>query len=355
MDFKKELSTLKEQIDAEIRTYLDSVIAEAEKTDVFVVSILKHFKKTILSGGKRIRPIMMYWGYVGAGGKDKKEIIKASISIELIHAFLLIHDDIVDRDDLRRGQKTIHAKYRDHYKKFFDGSDSVHFGNSIGIISGDFVYSLGNQVLFSSNFSPEIVMTALKKMQDIVGLTCVGEIQDIYMERTGRITEKAILKMYENKTARYTFDGPLKLGAMLAGATDEQCARLTDFAVPLGIAFQIRDDILGIYGDEKVIGKPVGSDIAEGKRTFIVNRAFKKAHSQQKKTLKQLLGKKDLTQKDVEDFRDLIKEIGVKDEVEKYMQELIDDAQEALEKINITPEAKAFLYDLTQYLNNREK
>lgn len=354
MEFKDQLRMLKKDVDHEIEVYLDSVIKESEKTDVFVAAILKYFKKTILSGGKRIRPIMVYWGYIGAGGSDKEEIIKASISIELIHAFLLMHDDIVDRDDLRRGKKTIHAKYRDYHKKFLLGDDSEHFGTSVGIISGDLVYSLGNQVLFSSNFSPDLVVGALKKMQDIVGLTCIGEMQDIYMEYSRRVSEEDILKMYENKTARYTFDGPLKLGSMLAGADDQFCERLTKFAVPIGIAFQIRDDILGVFGNEKKTGKPVGSDIAEGKRTFLVSRAYKKANGEQKKLLDKLLGNQDLSSEDVKDFQQILIDSGAKEDVDIYVERLLDDARSALAEIDMDRNASIFLENLIEYLNKRE-
>ena len=354
MEFKQQLQTLKKEIDHEIEIYLDSVIKEAEETDIFMVTILKYFKKTILAGGKRIRPIMMYWGYVGAGGKNHKAIIKASISIELIHAFLLIHDDIIDRDDLRRGKKTIHAKYRDYHKKFLVGDDSEHFGTSIGVISGDFVYSLGNQVLFASDFAPELIIKALNKMQNIVGLTCVGEIQDVYMEYSKNVEEGDILKMYENKTARYTFDGPLKLGAMLAGADDKFCDALTKFAVPIGIAFQVHDDILGVFGNEKKIGKPVGSDISEGKKTFLVARAYKNATKVQKNELSGLLGKKDLLLSDVEKFRDVVVATGARDEVDQYTNKLLLDAEKVLKELKVTREAREFLGVLVQYLSSRE-
>lgn len=354
MEFKSELQKLKKEVDREIEIYLNYVIEETEKTDFFVASTMRYFKKTILAGGKRIRPIMMYWGYIAAGGKDCKEIIKASISIELIHAFLLMHDDIIDRDDLRRGKKTVHAKYRDYHKRFLQGNDSDHFGISVSIVLGDLVYSLGNRVLFSSKFDSEIIVRALNKMQNIVGLTCIGEVQDVYMEYSKKTTEKDILSMYENKTARYTFDGPLKLGAMLAGANDRFCDQLSTFTIPVGVAFQVRDDILGVFGSEKKTGKPVGSDIAEGKKTLLVSRAYKKADGKQKKILNSLLGKKDLTKSDVVTFQNVLVETGAKTEAEEYMDKLISDAHTALEKANLPKDARAFLYSLASYLNNRE-
>jgi geranylgeranyl diphosphate synthase type I len=355
MNIKREMQILKEEIDQEMVTYLDGVIKEAKKTDVFTASAIRYFKKTMLAGGKRIRPIMMYWGYHAAGGTNRKEIIKTSISIELIHAFLLMHDDIIDRDDLRHGKKTIHAHYRDYYKRFFCGSDAEHFGKSIAIISGDLVYSLGNQVLFSSKFEPRTIVRALNKLQEIVGLTCVGEIQDIYMEYGHKVTRQAILRMYENKTARYTFDGPLKLGAILADADDDFCKKIEKFSIPVGIAFQIRDDMLGIYGDAKKTGKPVGSDIAEGKRTLLVETALKNADKKTKKEIMSLLGNQKIDDKGVKRFQHIMEETGALADVERYMQELIVDGKNALMQMNISDDARKFLSALVTYLSDREK
>lgn len=354
MDIKVELAELKKQVDREIDRYLDTVIAEASKKDVFVAGATKHFKKMILAGGKRLRPIMMYWGYIAAGGTNHKEIIKTSISIELIHAFLLMHDDIIDRDDLRHGKKTMHAQYRDHYRRFFQGQNAEHFGNSIAIVTGDFVYSLGNQVIFASQFDPITIVRALNKMQDIVGLTCVGEIQDIYMEYSKKVTEDRILQMYENKTARYTFDGPLKLGAIFAGADDVFCEQLSAYAIPVGIAFQIRDDILGVFGNSQKTGKPVGSDIAEGKMTYLVHHAYKNASEAQKKVLNRYFGKRTIDRAGVDAFCDVLIATGARADADARIHALVKQSREALERTNIPVQAKDFLDALASHLNNRE-
>ncbi|MEN8252064.1 MAG: polyprenyl synthetase family protein [Patescibacteria group bacterium] len=355
MDIKQELSKNKVAIDAEIEKYLDRVIEEKAEVDVFAMNALSFFKKTILAGGKRIRPIMMCYGYRAAGGKDYEKILKTSVSIELIHAFLLMHDDIIDRDDFRHGQKTMHAHYRQYNKKFLFNDEADHFGTSIAIILGDLVYALGNQVLFESKFDDVLIVRALNKLQGVVGLTCVGEMQDVHMEYSKNVSEEDVLKMYENKTARYTFEGPLHLGAMLAGADDGFCQELSKYAIPLGIAFQIRDDILGVFGDEKKTGKPVGSDIAEGKKTLLVIKAFENASKEQKKDLKLLLGNKDINEKDVEKFRQIMVETKALESVEAYMQELVSQAENSLEKISLSDDVKEFFFAVIEYLNKREK
>ena len=354
MDIKKELQNLKSEVDKEIELHLDRVIAETKDVDIFVTGALKYFKKTILAGGKRIRPIMMYWGYKAAGGTNDTEILKTSISIELIHAFLLMHDDVIDRDDLRHGKKTLHAQYRDYNKRFLFGKDSEHFGASIAIVMGDFIFSLGNQVLFESKFDANIIIRALNKMQDIVGLTCVGEIQDVHMEYKQKVTDEEILQMYRNKTAKYTFEGPLQLGAMLAGAQESFYSKLGDYSVPLGVAFQIRDDMLGVFGDEKKTGKPVGSDIMEGKKTLLMSKAYNRVSREQKKVLDKCLGNQEITKKDIKEVQDILQQCGAKKEVEDYMKKLIEKSQNALTEIDLGDDVREFLFELSNYLNKRE-
>ncbi len=355
MDITQELKEYKQDVNHEIEIYLDRIIEETKDIDPFVLDAMKFFKKTILAGGKRIRPILMCVGYKAAGGTDYKEILKTSISIEFIHAFLLMHDDIIDRDDLRHGKKTMHAHYRDYNKLFLLNKDADHFGTSIAIVVGDFIYSLGNQVLFESQFESQIIIKALNKLQKVVGLTCVGEIQDVHMEYRKQITEDEILTMYTNKTAKYTFEGPLQLGAMLAGADNDFCENLGKYAVPIGIAFQLRDDMLGIFGNTKKTGKPVGSDIAEGKITFMVKRAYTNATRVQKKELDNLLGDQKIDASGVKKFQNIMIDTGAKEFVEQYMQELIQQSQKSLEKINLENNAKQFLLALSEHLNQREK
>ena len=160
--------------------------------------------------------------------------------------------------------------------------------------------------------------------------------------------------MYENKTARYTFDGPLKLGAIFAGADDAFCKQLSAYAIPLGIAFQIRDDMLGVFGQSKKTGKPVGSDIAEGKMTFLVHYAYKNANSQQKQVLDRFFGRADIDERGIAAFCDVLIATGARAEAEKRMSLLVEESLAALDQIKISKHAKDFLFDLASYINNRE-
>ncbi|MCX6765853.1 MAG: polyprenyl synthetase family protein [Candidatus Moranbacteria bacterium] len=354
MDAKKSLAEFKKEIDVEIEEYLDKVIRESRKRDALTTETLRHVKKIVLAGGKRLRPALMYWGYIAAGGRERKKIIKTAVSIELIHLFLLIHDDIIDRDCKRHGINTINFEYEKLGKKLFPGSDSKHFGNSVAIIVGDMVGALGNQIIFNSGFSSRLIMKALSRLQSIVSLTVVGQAKDIYLEYRRKASEKEILEMYEYKTAKYTMEGPLHLGAILGGGDEKILQGLNKFAVPVGIAFQIQDDILGVFGSEKKLGKAVGSDIQEGKQTLLVVKAKEKGSQAQRKKISELLGKNDITLKDIRYFQEIVKDTGSLEYAQNLAKKLILQGKRELEKIEVKKEAREFLAGIAEYMVSRE-
>ncbi|EKE22033.1 MAG: hypothetical protein ACD_7C00077G0012 [uncultured bacterium] len=355
MDIKEELKKFQDKVNPELKIFFDKNIKDSKENNFITTEALKQVKKITLSGGKRLRPALMYWSYLGVGGQNRKEIIKTSISIELIHMFLLIHDDIIDNDSKRHGVETIHSKYNKIGKIITKGKrDSVHFGNSMGIVVGDIIGALGNQVLFKSKFNAELVIKALDQLQSIIARVAVGEAQDVFIEHKRMASEKEVLDMYKNKTAKYTIEGPLYLGAILGGASDKLLSKISEFAVPVGIAFQIQDDILGIFGNEKKIGKPVGSDIREGKQTILVVRALKNASEKQKEVLNRLLGKKDISESEIEEFRKIIRETKSLEYANDLAQSLIQKGKKELANIGFNAQAKQNLLALADYMTQRE-
>lgn len=354
MDVKETLLSFKKEIDFEIEAYLNKVIKESSKQDRFITDAIRNVKKIILAGGKRLRAAFMYYGYIAAGGKEREKILKTAVSIELIHIFLLIHDDIIDRDSIRHGVKTINETYAELGKRIFPKSDYKHFGNSMGIVIGDIIAGFGNQILFNSNFRDDLVMRALHRLQSITSYTAIGEAQDVYMEFKGKASEKEIMKMYENKTAKYTIEGPLYLGAILAGAEGKLLEGLSKYAIPVGIAFQIQDDILGVFGSEKKMGKAVGADVREGKQTILTAKVRQKYNRNQKNIFEKALGNPNLNKKDLEQFQKIIVETGTLDHAQKKSSELVNQGKAELEKIDINKEAEEFLMGIADYLVSRE-
>ncbi len=357
MDIQTTLHDFKARLDPKIAAYFDTTLAEAKKDDDLVYESLEHVKTMTLAGGKRLRPAFMYYGYLAAGGTDRERLMDTAVAVELIHMFLLIHDDIIDRDALRHGEPTLHERYRTWGRRYLGLADPDHFGDSIALIVGDMLFALGNDIIFTSGFPEKNIYAALSRMQKIVSHTVVGQARDIYIEYKGEATEAEILSMYEKKTARYTVEGPLHLGALLAGGTPELATELSHYALPIGIAFQIQDDILGIYGDEERIGKPVGSDIREGKITILVSYVFEHADRTTKKELDQLLKKgQTLALADIERFRSIIRETGALTAAKELALCSIEDGKRALAGMQspIAPEAREFLDSVADYMAKRE-
>ncbi len=350
----ESLKILKKQFDIELERSFDEAISDAKKKDKFIFEALKYVKKVAMAGGKRLRPALMYYGYVAAGGKEKEKMIKAAVSIEFVHNFLLIHDDIMDRDDMRHNLDTVNFRYSKIGKKIFNTEDNIHFGNSMAIIIGDMINALGNKILFNSKFKADDIIKALIKLQDVISGTVIGQAQDFCNGYQGNIKEKDVLKVYENKTAKYSIEGPLHLGAILAGADEKILNSLSSYAIPIGIAFQIQDDILGIFGAEKKLGKTIGADITEGKQTLLVVKAKEKGNKNQIKTLNNLLGKKDLTQAEIKEFRNVILETGSLDYARNLARKLILESKKELQNLRINPEAKNFLLEIADFMIERE-
>ena len=355
MNFQQTLGALKVAIDRELEHQFDIAIKETQKKDILIADALEQTKKIALAGGKRIRGALLAQTYFGVGGKENKKILKIAAAIELVHLFLLVHDDIIDRGDLRHGEVTLHEFFAKKKSKNVSVQDAQHFGESMAIIVGDMLYAIANKIILESGFPCEDSSRTLLQLQKIVATTIIGQSQDIAIEYHKNSSEKDVLAMYENKTARYTFEGPMQLGAMLAGCNDKKTLQtISDLALPLGIAFQIQDDVLGVFGIEKKTGKSVASDIEEGKLTLMVIKAIGKSSKQQKKQLDDILGKKNLKIKEIETFQKIL----IETESLKYAQDLAREyfakGKREIEKIILLPVAKKFLLGMVEYLENRE-
>jgi geranylgeranyl diphosphate synthase type I len=259
--------------------------------------------------------------------------------LEILHNFTLVHDDVMDHDDLRRGKPTVHKK----------------FGEPMAILAGDLLFAKVYQSVLDHgppHMTSDEVVTSLAKMTDAIILLCEGQALDVSYPQVMDVTEKDYLDMIGGKTSAL-FMACAEVGAIAGGATKSQVTSLGKFAWDAGLAFQIVDDILGITANEEKLGKPVGSDIREGKKTLIMIHALANADSKQMKVLKKAVGVSDASKKDIEATVEILKEIGsiqyAVNEAEKY-------AFSAFESINNIPKgpAKKDLMDLVDYFVQRE-
>jgi geranylgeranyl diphosphate synthase type I len=316
--------------------------------------LLKNF---ILDGGKRIRAAFTYYGYRAAGGEGGESISFASAAIEILHNFFLIHDDIVDKSDLRRGSPTIHARYKQIYKSKglisnFNNRE-IDLPASMAIINGDICCALAYEALVESGFQPDRILQVLKIMYEIVKSTAVGELLDIVKATSKKAVEEEVLKIHYLKTAKYTVEGPLRIGAILHGTTRDVLESLSGYAIPVGTAFQIHDDMLGIFGTEEQVGKSVGSDIREGKQTLLTVKALENASPSQRKRLEYFIGNPDITGADMEEIKRIIKDTGALDYSQKKEISLSEEGKRALSGAPIREDVKDILLGTADLLIER--
>jgi geranylgeranyl diphosphate synthase, type I len=304
------ISILKKNINRSLATFMDKV--KDDYTFHLVNPILyEAIREFSLRDGKRIRPLLLILSYMGYGKKRKRisaSLYNASTCIELLHNFMLIHDDIIDRSNLRRGKPTLHKILGKTVKT----ADPKRLGYDLGIIAGDIVYALAIDAFLSINESPKRKEKALRYFIQTAAFTAMGEFIDtVYgVEKLSKIREKDVFLNYTLKTARYTFDCPLVVGALLAGAGKRDIALLSKLGLLIGQAFQIQDDIIGIFGSEANIGKPILSDLAESKKTLLVCHAYRKLRGPKRAAFMTCFNKKNKTYKDLIAIRKIFLDSG---------------------------------------------
>ena len=352
---KENLLDFKKVLDVELEKYLTIKTQEAASYSKHTKELCDHITDLTLRGGKRVRAALLYYSYLAHGGKDCEQALKAAMSMELSETYLLIHDDVIDEDRLRRGGETIQVSYEEMSKvKYRHSSNHHHFGLSMAVAAGDIACGMSNEIIADCNFEPKKIFEAMKLLNETYILESYGQGLDILSERRDDIKHDDVMLTYKLKTVPYTFDTPVKMGAILAGANASKIKSLEDYAVPLGIAFQIQDDILGMFGTEEKIGKPVTSDLKEGKKTLLILDALEKADKIQKEIIEQNLGNKKVTQRGLNEVRAVITETGALEKSKLIAKSLVAKSLTALEKNNLKHEGKDFLLKIAEYMVNRE-
>lgn len=343
------LNVYKGKIEYFLKEFFDRKIREVDTLGKEIREVVETLKEYTLRGGKRLRAILMIKGYSLL--KDEcDEIIFASSSLELLQSYFLIHDDIIDMSDMRRGGPSYHKIYERKYENRLN-SRARKFGENIAIVAGDLADAYCKEILIRSNFPEDVKFRALKILTEIIEMTGYGQIIDLFSSVKEKFSAEDVMLMHKLKTAIYTIDGPLRLGAGLAGASEEYLEKISKFAIPLGIAFQIKDDILGLFGDEEVIGKPVTSDLEEGKKTLHIIYSLEDPSAE--KIIRSVLGKKGIGREEVEAVRRAVVECGGLSKAEEIARNLTEEAVKQLDNLEGRRETKEFLRSLAYYVLER--
>ena len=318
------------------------------KVDVDLVPPIDEIARLVLAGGKRLRPAFCFWGFVGAGGDPTDElVIDAGAALELLHAFALFHDDVMDDSLTRRGEPTTNAKFEASHGADKLAGESRRFGDGVAILVGDLAYVYSDQLM--RNASPQ-AWTIWNELRIELNF---GQYLDMLGSAMNERRREKAERICRYKSGKYTIERPLHLGALLSAPTrDELIPVLSTYGLPLGDAFQMRDDVLGAFGDTAITGKPVGDDLREGKPTPLMAIATARANAVQLKEL-QLVGNQDLTPEQIARVQEVIRETGALDELETVITRLTDEAIAAVQHVPFAQSVRDELITLAEYVSWR--
>lgn len=312
------------------------------------------------SGGKRIRPAFCYWSYIAVTGQEPgPEVLRAAASLDLLHVSALMHDDVMDSSDTRRGVPAAHVQYESLHRSRGGSGSAAAFGRAGAILLGDLLLTLSVEMFDTAGLSPDAHARAVAHLQAMRTEVTLGQFLDVSLQalppRSAQEQLDGAVQVTEYKTARYSVRRPCQIGGALGGADARLDAALASFGSPLGRAFQLRDDLLGVFGDPKITGKPAGDDLREGKRTVLVALALAHAAPAQAHRLESMLGDEGLSEDDIAESCDIITRSGARGMAEARIAEEFEKAMAALEGARICPEGRSALTRLAELSVRRER
>ena len=351
---KAELQEVRDCVEIELaqfmreqRAYLDSISPELEPVSQALSSFL-------LDSGKRLRPLFAYAGIISAGGALNPATTKAISSLELLQACALIHDDLMDGSDTRRGKPSIHRHFESiHVQDELEGFAPA-YGLASAVLLGDLALVWSNQLLNTSGISAQELARVLPTFDEMRVELMAGQFLDIH-EQTQKNTDLGrSMKIARYKSGKYTIERPLHMGAVLSGqSSPELLLALSEYGLPLGEAFQFRDDLLGVFGDPSVTGKPAGDDLREGKRTALIAMTDTRCTDAMREESRKYFGKNDLDEKGVAILQEMIESTGAKAELEKMIENLTHRAVQAIDNSAIADGARNTLTELALIATKR--
>ncbi|HEV8623798.1 MAG TPA: polyprenyl synthetase family protein [Acidimicrobiia bacterium] len=343
------LAAVAPPVEARIDALLDEEAARWGLVDPELVPPIEALRRFVLDGGKRLRPAFCHWAYVGAGGEAAEPaVIDAGAALELLHAFALLHDDVMDGSSLRRGRPTVHVDFAARHGDAGWRGEARRFGEGVAILVGDLAFVYADLLMVGVPAAATAIFNELRVELNI------GQALDLIGAAEARRDLPMARRIATYKSGKYTIERPLHLGAALMGRLDDLAEPLSAYGLPLGEAFQMRDDVLGTFGDPDLTGKPVGEDLREGKPTPLLAITTARAGAAGSGLLERV-GAPDLGDHEVAAIQALMVETGAKEETERLVDELAAEAVAALDKAALTVEARAALTELAAFVAHRDR
>jgi geranylgeranyl diphosphate synthase type I len=345
--FRADIESTLQEFVASQATWLDALGPDAQ-------ALVEH-ARTSVSGGKRFRAAFCWWGHQAVAEVPAEEpaLLRACASLELLHASALVHDDYMDASDVRRGRPATHRAFEALHRERGWSASPEQYGAAAAILLGDLLLSWSDEMLRTCGLPPERVIDALGYFDLTRSEVVTGQFLDVSAQARGSADVDTAMTVLRYKSAKYSIERPLHIGASLAGASPGQIGQLSRFGLPLGEAFQLRDDLLGVFGDPSVTGKPAGDDLIEGKRTVLVALALDALPSADAKVLDAALGTP-LASDEVAHLCALIDSSGARMQVEEVISELTDRSLKALAAADVHERARGVLEGLAAEATQRK-
>lgn len=290
----------------------------------------------INDSGKRFRPLFAYLGYLAGGNESRTEILRACTSLELVHVCALIHDDVMDGSDTRRNKPAIHRRFETMHREQGLRGDCEKFGHAAAILLGDLALVWADRMLHESGINQSEFLNCQDVFCDMRDELMAGQYLDVLEGALATTSVERSMKVARYKSGKYSIERPLHFGAALANRKN-LFPTFSNYGLPLGEAFQLRDDILGVFGDPSITGKPAGDDLREGKRTVLVAMTMDRVNTEKREKLNQALGNSSISESEISELQSIIEASGAKDEVEKLITELTEKAISALQESQLDP------------------
>lgn len=358
--FVERLKAFRAGVDERLEAFLDAKRPAAEGS---LRALTEAVADLVLAGGKRLRPALVHETYRALGGDDERAVLPMALATELLQAYLLIHDDIMDHAELRRGRPTVHARFRQAHareRQLEWPGEAQDFGRSMAILAGDLAHTWAVELYQQGRHHASradglgLDRCFSSMCEEVVG----GQFLEMSLPgkaTEGEPTEEELSRVLRLKSGRYSVERPLELGARLAGAEPEVLLHLSHFGAAAGEAFQLRDDVIGVFGDPEDAGKSTASDLVEGKHTFLIHYAFAQAEDVDVARLQAGLGRDDLDADEIEILRIVLRRSGALDRVLQRIEARLDEARQALSELPFEGRDREFYLGMIDYLKERTR
>lgn len=348
------ITQIREAIDSELLEFTRARAEQLNAIDSNLAPVADALTDFITDGGKRFRPIFAYLGYLGTGTAPSEKALRACAALELVHVCALIHDDVMDGSDTRRKKPALHKRFEKLHRTNGYAGESEKFGVAAAILLGDLALSWSDEMLSESGLTSADTQRAAPLFYEMRAELMAGQYLDVLEGALASSDLDRSRKIARFKSGKYSIERPLQFGVALAGKFPELQNLFSDYGLPLGEAFQLRDDILGVFGDSALTGKPAGDDIREGKRTVLMALATSKMSDTSHSILQSALGNPNLDNSQVAQIQELVKDSGALAECEKLIEQLLQESLRALEHPALDTSVANYLREMAVAATNRK-